>query len=117
MSFENSFRELIAAEIMPLSQKLARQNQLIELMADKLQRLETARGTTGLKKELLSLRDVEKIIGRKQCWIYKQMNAKEFPANLSMGSRVFWKREDIERFVEMTKSGEVYQASNRTTED
>ncbi|GGG03231.1 MULTISPECIES: helix-turn-helix transcriptional regulator [Cysteiniphilum] len=116
MSFEDAFRGVVSAEVQPITQNIERLTQMVEYLADKVQRLETARGTTGIKKELLSLRDVENIVGRKQCWIYKQMHANAFPAQISMGSRVFWKREDIERFVDITKKGEVYTVKNGTTE-
>ncbi|MCF6808568.1 AlpA family phage regulatory protein [Thiotrichales bacterium 19S9-12] len=103
MSFEETFRGVVSAEVQPISRNIERLTQMIEFLADKVKKLETAKGTTGIKKELLSARDVEAIIGRKSDWIYRHIRMGKFPENKSIGNRVFWAREDIEKWVEMHK--------------
>ncbi|MCF6777310.1 AlpA family phage regulatory protein [Thiotrichales bacterium 19X7-9] len=106
MSFEDAFRGVVSSEVEPINQNITRLTQMVEYLADKVKKLETAKGTTGIKKEMLSIRDVELIIGRKSDWIYRHIRMGKFPDQKTIGNRVFWSREDIEKWVDMQKQYE-----------
>ncbi|MCF6766155.1 hypothetical protein L3V82_10260 [Thiotrichales bacterium 19S3-7] len=107
MSFEDAFRGVVSSEVEPINQNITRLTQMVEYLADKVKKLETARGTTGVKKEMLSVRDVAAIINRQPDWIYKHIKMGLFPDRKTLGNRVFWPREDIEKWVDMHKKGEL----------
>lgn len=53
-----------------------------------------------LDPKLLTVYDVQRLIGKSRGWIYKHMKENNFPKPVRFGRSVMWKRGEIENWID-----------------
>lgn len=76
-----------------INQKLTEIQQSLEILTD------TLSGKTHPANQLITIKEVSKIIGFNADWIYKRIARNEFPAPIKIGRSSRWNRDEINKWL------------------
>ena len=106
-ALDKAFKVMLASEIKPLVVRLEHLVSRVDVMAQQLQNIHLAdqgirqsqAAPLGLSKQMLTIREVMYLVGRKQVWIYNQMKLGDFPQQRKVGRSSFWLKSEVDAWV------------------